>query len=428
MTITKARKYYEMPDIDLFKDMEQPVFDSELTRPLRVRQSHVIPGTVKNHQAGNLSNKTRSVIVSLDENAGDFSDIQKAIDFVEQGGGGIVFIKNGTYKISKYINVPSFVVLLGESREGVILDCNRKDAGIKIEGKNQYTEGTVSVTQGSTVVTGSGTTWSSNVKPGYHIQVGRAIIFIRSVDSDTQLTLGNPYVDSSDSGLSYTTADFNNGAGIENLLVLNPLNDGIILEFANRYFITNTDVRSSISGYGFKVTDCSEGTWNFITSVFNGGGGVSVTRATFTSFGLLVAASNAANGFEFTSCSISLIDVVVSNGNSVSGLVLDDCDNLNVRAVDMLFNGNHGIEMSDTQYIIFSAGRISGTANDGLRMTSNCDYNTVNGLRSFGNDRGIHIVESTSQFNIVTACQLKNNTTAALTDAGTGTVSGNNVT
>jgi len=67
-----------------------------------------------------------------------------------------------------------------------------------------YKAGTVSVTSGSPTVTGSGTSWVANVKAGHgFIGPDRFTYEILSVDSNTQLTLAEPYASASDSGEPY---------------------------------------------------------------------------------------------------------------------------------------------------------------------------------------------------------------------------------
>lgn len=76
-----------------------------------------------------------------------------------------------------------------------------------------YSTGTVAVTNGSPVVTGTGTTWSaSGVKPGDQLHVGSAgqdhilspWYTILSVDSDTQVTLTENYPGVTNSGFAHT--------------------------------------------------------------------------------------------------------------------------------------------------------------------------------------------------------------------------------
>lgn len=67
-----------------------------------------------------------------------------------------------------------------------------------------YKSGTVSVTSGSAVVTGSGTAWVANVKAGHgFIGPDRFTYEILSVNSNTQLTLAEPYASASTSGAAY---------------------------------------------------------------------------------------------------------------------------------------------------------------------------------------------------------------------------------
>lgn len=76
----------------------------------------------------------------------------------------------------------------------------------------RYATGTVSVTNGSPTVTGSGTTWSTNLKAGDFIHVGDAVqrdptatwYEIDSVDSNTQITLTANYAETTAAGEVYT--------------------------------------------------------------------------------------------------------------------------------------------------------------------------------------------------------------------------------
>lgn len=71
---------------------------------------------------------------------------------------------------------------------------------------SQYTTGTVTVTNGSPTVTGSGTSWSGNVTAGSVFTVtGSGVPYIvGSVDSNTQITLTGNYAGTTLSGQSYS--------------------------------------------------------------------------------------------------------------------------------------------------------------------------------------------------------------------------------
>lgn len=67
-----------------------------------------------------------------------------------------------------------------------------------------YSTGTVSVTQGSKVVTGSGTTWLANVDPGMLLRLAGSYYVVASVDSNTQVTLAEGYLSATAATQSYT--------------------------------------------------------------------------------------------------------------------------------------------------------------------------------------------------------------------------------
>ena len=67
-----------------------------------------------------------------------------------------------------------------------------------------YMTGTVTVVNGSTAVTGSGTLWSQIVCEGDILTLDDSkLYFVASVNSDTSLTLDKPYAESSGSGRTY---------------------------------------------------------------------------------------------------------------------------------------------------------------------------------------------------------------------------------
>ncbi len=72
--------------------------------------------------------------------------------------------------------------------------------------KVDYGAGSISVTQSSKVVTGSGSSWVGNVEPGMFLSVagpGRMLGVVKSVDSNTQITLEQNVLNSTAAGLGY---------------------------------------------------------------------------------------------------------------------------------------------------------------------------------------------------------------------------------
>jgi hypothetical protein len=68
-----------------------------------------------------------------------------------------------------------------------------------------YSVGTITTVQNSAVITGSGTLWSANVDAGMLLRIGGAGRYwiVKSVDSNTQITLTEAYTPAGAAGLSY---------------------------------------------------------------------------------------------------------------------------------------------------------------------------------------------------------------------------------
>jgi hypothetical protein len=76
-------------------------------------------------------------------------------------------------------------------------------AGSRLAEGASYTTGTVTVTEGSRAVTGSGTSWLANGDAGSLLTVAGLDQAVASIDTNTTLTLALPWVGSTASGASY---------------------------------------------------------------------------------------------------------------------------------------------------------------------------------------------------------------------------------
>ena len=70
------------------------------------------------------SGRTYTAIVDTSNVGGAFTNIQDAINYVNNLGGGQIFIKNGTYVLTKLITLYSNIEIVGEDPVNTIIDCN----------------------------------------------------------------------------------------------------------------------------------------------------------------------------------------------------------------------------------------------------------------------------------------------------------------
>lgn len=125
---------------------------------------------------------------------------------------------------------------------------------------SQYQDGTVSVTNGSNVVTGSGTLWLANISIGdlFTKEGDKVAYTVASVPSDTQITLTGNYGGATSSGSNYgITIEFTS-AGYP-LLSDGDLNTGAIYNEAMRLISNSNIANLKSAAYADKIGLVSSG-------------------------------------------------------------------------------------------------------------------------------------------------------------------------
>ena len=213
-----------MPTPDYSNDIKDVVPEAERIYN-RVLLRKYLGGEIQNPTMSTTLRPAYRAIVGTKRGSGvDFIDIQKAIDRVDELGGGAILIKAGTYTLTTGITLKSKITLIGEDPETTIIDANSTNSGISANGTaGEYSTGTIDITNGSAVVTGSGTTWVGNVTTADKIVIDGVIYDITSVDSDTQITLSKAYQGVTISSLSYFTASFLTKITLKNFTIQNAL-------------------------------------------------------------------------------------------------------------------------------------------------------------------------------------------------------------
>ena len=139
---------------------------------------------------------------------GDYTLVSSAVAAaVSAGGGKTIFVRNGTYNESSDIVFgEDNIVLIGESRDGVIVDFGANDARFEITSDDtQYRTGTVDLTNGDATVTGDGTTFSGNIAAGDVLYVMRSgwVGIVDSITDNTNLELTEAWQGETYSGKTY---------------------------------------------------------------------------------------------------------------------------------------------------------------------------------------------------------------------------------
>lgn len=122
-------------------------------------------------------------------------------------GAKTVYVRNGVYTEVAGFTIPNNGALIGESKNGAIIDL---PSGTTVLGESvpvSSNTGTISLTNGSTTVTGSGTAWSTSDEDKVLITEYGDVLWVDTYVGGTQLTLLAPYEGASISSVNYMIAD-----------------------------------------------------------------------------------------------------------------------------------------------------------------------------------------------------------------------------
>lgn len=96
--------------------------------------NYQVPTGGLNYTQLNFDTRPYKAIVTLSKTQGTFDDIQMAINYVNGLGGGVVFIKSGTYTPASDITLYSNITLVGEDDDATIIDFENTDTEVLIIG------------------------------------------------------------------------------------------------------------------------------------------------------------------------------------------------------------------------------------------------------------------------------------------------------
>lgn len=364
---------------------------------------------------------------------GDYTDIQDAIDYVNGLGGGSVLVLPGTYNLTDNLVLYSNIDLIGFDKETTILDFGGNVKGVKAEGDTAaYITGTITATNNSYTITGSGTSWSGNIAAGEYIMINGIWYEIASVDGNTTLTLVNKYRGKTTSGLIYAVAALKKNIIISGLTIKNFGSPGginfcyVINSRIENNYITNQGI---YEGIYLKAVSNSFILFNTIDWV---GEGIEVRSYSCTNLFLGNNCNNSAGP--------GIMLGVLSSDKSIinNSVISNNCNNCNVGIKFAYADFNHianndcnycsayGIQLIGSDHNTISNNSASYCFSCGI-MVQWSDYNTITGNMAVNGTDGIDIYDSGCDKNIVTFNQVYGNSSDDIRDIGTATEIAHNI-
>ena len=347
-------------------------------------------------------------------------DIQNNLDKVFSEGGGTVYLQPGTYLLDADINIPSGVVLEGVARDTVIIDCNNA-YNINLSGTDVYEDGNVSITNGTTTVTGTSTVFTSDMA-GRYIWLQDFWYEIASVTSDTELEITEDYEgDTLTNDTTYIISAINISPILKKVTIKNSTGSGIISNYSRELEIDDIYV----TGCGVGI-ECNYIQYPriYCSSLSNGKGAVLKYVVGYLINFSEFAYSTIGAGIEMEHCFNASFFNTSCESNAGDGLNMINCTDTAFISSSFMFNSGNGIELeSSCTDLQFVANSISYNDDDGLKLTATSDRNTVSSTSIIENGGyGINIVDSGCENTQIIAPAFDNNASGNIDDNGTGTV------
>ena len=348
-------------------------------------------------------------------------DIQSAVDSMSSNGAGTLQLSPGTYNVSTDIVLPSSVVITGIG-PGVVIDFGSGAHQIQMKGSNAYATGTLSVTQGSTSVTGSGTTWTNGM-------VGQSILLedfwytVASVGSATSITLDSSYRGTTLSGSTYVIADIISNSGISNVTLQNSSVALVSSQYGDSCFVSDVVMDSGLLG----VESLDSSGFQVLNSFTTGcGSGVSINNSHFGTYTNSNNVGNSPNGGNsFVNSRNWTLSAFGSQGCTGNGLSLQGCSNVGIENFAIRQIDGIGIEfVSGNSDIGVLDGDIEYCTSDAIKITGSTDGIVIGTANTIRNNTGwgVNIANANCDTNIVIGNSFSNNTAGNVTDSGTGTL------
>ena len=407
---------------------------------------------------------------------GDYTSISDAIN----DGKISIFIRSGVYVETSNIILPNNFYIVGEDKTSVIVHFYGTNSGFVVDGGAPIENvGTVSISNNTVAVTGSGTTFT-NLLPYDYIQLGSSSHQIISIESDTGLTLRDSYRGPDLTNVPYKATTYKTGS-LSTISMA--FSTGSLLTLNKVINVSIKDVGLGMSTSGLTVTDSVQ--YLLVSSVvYNCGVGITISDSSMFSLSNVIVKNNLTNGVLMTNCESLLVDSLyvynsgedgiklvsggknvqiteaISNENKGSGIVSTTTGNILFQSCITSDNGasgtvssgtgydclggcissnnaqygfklsdnsaltgcvatenNIGVDLTDSTGCVVNSSFVSNNTNDGVLYNAGTQESMITSCQI--NDNGTHGMSILGTDNIVSLCVSKRNTTANITDGGT---------
>ena len=301
-----------------------------------------------------LKKRIRGFIAVVDAAGNyDYTTIQTAINYVNGLGGGKILILNGTYIQTGGIVMYSNITLVGESRDGVIIDFDAGGYWLQCFGSgDDGPAGTISTTTGDKTITGVGSSFTTEIDANDHIKINDSWYEVDSITDNTHLELKIEYQGEAQSGVDYIIATFLKDIQLKNFTVIGSGSAyGIEIKWAINSIFRNIKT-SENSNSGLKTSWCADCSFSNIYAIGNPKTGILIDNCQSTYYIGLSSLSNGWGGIQIQGDDTHGIMILLSNAshNGWAGLKIIGGVGSSFIACTAVGNDSHGIQLTVANY------------------------------------------------------------------------------
>jgi len=345
-------------------------------------------------------------------------DLQRAMDTLNERGGGTVYLKAGTYTIKTALTGYSSVSIEGISPSATVLDFVSTAANLSFTGTGVYSTGTITSITSGVNVTGSGTSWLANASAGQYLFIGTRHYKIAAVTSNTTLVLSEGYTDSiTMPGAAYRIASSIVDVTLRNFSIKSSTGTGLV--FTDAVQITLDNITAVLCNKGMSFTNVSRFNADRLLTASNTSNGYEFTNVGLGDWESVNASANGGHGFVLNNLK-TIAALMSSVANTSDGFNFTDCDQL-ILTLEASSNGGQGAEFVSGCDDNNIGGLFISNTSDGLKLTATDDRNKISGIYKSNGGYGINIAASTCDYNTIDVPVFSGNTSGDYQDLGTNT-------
>ena len=408
---------------------------------------YIKPTTLTTPDKKELVHNVRSGVTSNNEIiVTPADDLQIAINTLANMGGGTMYMTPGEYTIEATITLRSNVDIVGLGySDGLLSASTDNENGVLIisgmivsnycfilQGTNVYTEGTISVDDGSSTVTGTGTSWTQSMV-GQSILVGGFWRVITAVNSATSLIAPPAFGVRRDTltNVDYAIA-YPASCSISNVVFWEALSGAagmIHYQYTDRISLQNVTFYDT--AIAVKIQDSARPQLNDMAMIFASDGIV------IDNVGGLSADSIFANGQDVfqTNGGFTAIDMTQASMSNFTfegfygyGMSFTTSSRIHLSNFFLLTNQGEGMIVNSSFDFTIHNGLIQHNVNDGILLNATTDRFIIsNNHFVSNNDNGLDIAAASCDNNLVIGNIFNGNGSTAMLNSGTGTLIRSNI-